>query len=120
VSKEHKAAISKDKMGGETKAALALMQDELKYMLTDHDKGLKEQMAEQSRKHAAKLAALKQLKMATQNLVTQKIMPPVHDYKVAAHFKSITKASEILFDGKPDNWPTFENHLIQEAGNPTI
>jgi hypothetical protein len=44
----------------------------------------------------------------------------VHEYKVAEHFKSTTKASETRFDGKPENWPTFENHLIREAENPTI
>jgi hypothetical protein len=58
--------------------------------------------------------------MATQHLVTQKTIPPVHDYKVAAHFKSITKVSETLFDENPDNWPAFENHLIREAEKPTI
>jgi hypothetical protein len=55
------------------------MQDELKIMLADHDKGLKEQVAEQSRKHAVKLSALKQSQMAMQNPFTQKTMPSVHD-----------------------------------------
>jgi hypothetical protein len=32
----------------------------------------------------------------------------------------MTKASETLFDGKPEKWPTFENHFIREAENPTI
>jgi hypothetical protein len=41
-------------------------------MPVDHDRGLKEKMAEQSRNHTAKLAALKQSQLAKQNLLTQK------------------------------------------------
>jgi hypothetical protein len=47
-------------------------------MMANHDKGLKEQMAEQSRKRAAELATLKQSQMATQNLFTQKNIPVHH------------------------------------------
>jgi hypothetical protein len=72
------------------------MQDELIHMLVGHDKDVKKQMAEQSRKHAAELAALKQSQMATHNLVTHKATPQVHSYKVSAHLKSMTKASEML------------------------
>jgi hypothetical protein len=32
----------------------------------------------------------------------------------------MTRASENLFDGIPEKWPTFENHLIRGAGNTTI
>jgi hypothetical protein len=32
----------------------------------------------------------------------------------------MTKPSEILFDGKPENWPKFEHHLLTETENPTI
>jgi hypothetical protein len=32
----------------------------------------------------------------------------------------MTKASDTFFDGKPENWPMFEDHLIKEAENPTI
>jgi hypothetical protein len=32
----------------------------------------------------------------------------------------MTKASEALFDGKPENGPTFENHLIRVPENLTI
>jgi hypothetical protein len=71
-------------MEDETKAAKASMQDELKCMLADHNKGLAEQMTKKSCKHMVELAALKQSQMATQNLVTQKTMPTVYDYRVAA------------------------------------
>jgi hypothetical protein len=56
----------------------------------------------------------------TQNLFTHKSMSLVHDYKVAAHFNSVTKASEMIFDGKPEKWQTFENHLIREVKKMTI
>jgi hypothetical protein len=58
--------------------------------------------------------------MATKNLFTQKSPTMVHNYKVAEHYKSMTKACDILFDGKPENWSMFEDHLIKEAENPTI
>jgi hypothetical protein len=32
----------------------------------------------------------------------------------------MTTPLEILFDGKPENWPEFEHHLLTETGNPTI
>jgi hypothetical protein len=47
-------------------------------------------------------------------------MPPVHDYTVAAQFDSMTNASDTLFDGNPEKWPTFENHLIRETKNAII
>jgi hypothetical protein len=40
--------IDKAKMEDKANAAKASMQDELKHMIADHDKGLKEQMVEQS------------------------------------------------------------------------
>jgi hypothetical protein len=32
----------------------------------------------------------------------------------------MTKPSDILFDGTPENWPEFEHHLLTEAKNQTI
>jgi hypothetical protein len=32
----------------------------------------------------------------------------------------MTKAIDIIFDGKPENWQAFEYHLVKESGNPTI
>jgi hypothetical protein len=58
--------------------------------------------------------------MVTQNLIAQKATSQVHDYKVAACFESMTKASITLFNRKLENWPTFESHLIREAENLTI
>jgi hypothetical protein len=60
--------------------------------------------------------------METQYLLTTKTMPtqPVNDHTASAHFTTMTKPSEILFDEKPKNWPEFEHHLLNEAENPTI
>jgi hypothetical protein len=44
----------------------------------------------------------------------------MNDHRTTAHFNAMTKPSEILFDGTPDNWPAFEHHLLTEAENPTI
>jgi acyl-CoA hydrolase len=74
MSKGHKAEFHKKNM--EDKAAQAAQQAmhvELKGMLADNDKGLKEQMANKSHKNSAELEALKQSQMATQKLIGQKL-----------------------------------------------
>jgi hypothetical protein len=80
------------------------------------------QLTEQAERHAIKIAAMKQTTMETQNLLTTKTMPtqPENDYRASAHFTAVTKACDVLFDGQPENWPTFKNHLLNEAENPTI
>jgi hypothetical protein len=45
---------------------------------------------------------------------------PVNDHRASAHFTMMTKPSEILFDGKPENWPEFEHHLLNKSEKPTI
>jgi hypothetical protein len=32
----------------------------------------------------------------------------------------MTKPYEILFDRKPENWPEYEHHLLNETENPTM
>jgi hypothetical protein len=93
------------------------MQETFKRMLANHDKGMKQQMAEQSIKQAAKLKALKKAQMALRSLLTHKNMslPLLQDYIISTYFTPMTKPSEILFDGKPENWPTFINHLKSET-----
>jgi hypothetical protein len=44
----------------------------------------------------------------------------MNDQRTATHFTEMTKPSETIFDGTPENWPTFEHHLLTEAENPTI
>jgi hypothetical protein len=115
------AEVQKNKMADEAaEATTKMMHSEMKGMWAAHEKGKKEQMAKQLRKHAVELDALKQSQMTTQNLFAHKDTPLVHEYKVAEHFIFMTKASETLFDGKPENWPTSENSLIWEATNTTI
>jgi hypothetical protein len=40
--------------------------------------------------------------------------------RASSHFTAMSKPSEILFDGKTENWPEFEHHLVHEAENPTM
>jgi hypothetical protein len=44
----------------------------------------------------------------------------MNDHRTTAHFNAMTKPSETIFDGTPDNWPAFEHHLLTEAEKPTI
>jgi hypothetical protein len=44
----------------------------------------------------------------------------MNDHRITSHFNTMTKASDTLFDGTPENWPIFEHHLLTEAENPTI
>jgi hypothetical protein len=44
----------------------------------------------------------------------------MNDSIMIAHFTVMTKASETLLDGTPENWSAFEHHLLTEAENPTI
>jgi hypothetical protein len=80
------------------------------------------QLREQEEKHTMEIAATKQANIDTQNMLTTKTTPvqKMNDHITVAHFKSMTKPSEKLFDGTPENWPAFEYHLLTEAKNPTI
>jgi hypothetical protein len=44
----------------------------------------------------------------------------MNDHRSTAHFNAMTKPSDTLFDGTPENWPAFEHHLLTETENPTI
>jgi hypothetical protein len=68
------------------------------------------------------IAAMKRDNLETQNLLTTKTTPAqtMNDHRTTAHFNAMTKPSEILFHGTPENWPVFEHHLLTEAENPTI
>jgi hypothetical protein len=39
-------------------------------------------------------------------------------HRSTAHFNAMTKPSDTLFYGTPDNWPAFEHHLLTKADNP--
>jgi hypothetical protein len=80
------------------------------------------QFKEQEEKHTMEIAALKRANLDTQNLLTIKTTPAqtMSDHRSTAHFNAMTRPSDTLFDGKPENWPAFEHHLLTEAENPTI
>jgi hypothetical protein len=60
----------------------------------------------------------------SQNLLRTKTIPSqtitMNDNRITGHFNAMTKASDTLFDGTPENWPIFKHHLLTEAENPTI
>jgi hypothetical protein len=68
------------------------------------------------------IAALKRANLDTQKLLTTNTTPSqtISDHRSTAHFNAMTKPSDTLFDGTPENWPAFEHHLLTEAENPTI
>jgi hypothetical protein len=80
------------------------------------------QLREQGEKHAMEITAMKRANLDTQNRLTTKTTPAqkMNDHRTTAHFIVMTKPSEKLFDGTPENWPAFEHHLLTEAKNPTI
>jgi hypothetical protein len=65
---------------------------------------------------------MKRANLDTQNMLTTKTTPAqtMNDHRSTAHFNAMTKPSDTLFDGTPENWPAFEHHLLTEAENPTI
>jgi hypothetical protein len=65
---------------------------------------------------------MKRANLDTQILVTKKTTPAqtINDNRTTAHFNAITKPSETLFDGTPENWLAFEHHLLTKSENPTI
>jgi hypothetical protein len=80
------------------------------------------QFKEQGEKHAMEIAAMKRSHLDTQNLLTTNTTPvqTMSDHRSTAHFNAMTKPSDTLFDGTPENWPAFEHHLLTEAETPTI
>jgi hypothetical protein len=80
------------------------------------------QLRDQGEKHAMEIEAMKRANLDTQNLLTTKATPAqtMNDHRTTAHFTAMTKPSETLFDGIPENWLAFEHHLLTESENPTI
>jgi hypothetical protein len=94
----------------------------MKKLIASFTENIQKQLRGQEEKHAMEIAAMKRANMDTQNLLTMKTSPTqtMNDHRTSAHFTAMTKPSEILFDGKPENWPEFEHHLLTETENPTI
>jgi hypothetical protein len=96
--------------------------DKIKKLFASLDKSTQKQLKEQGERHAMEIAAMKRANLDTQNLLTTKTTPAqtMNDHRTTAYFNAMTKPSETLFDGTPENWPAFEYHLLTEAENPTI
>jgi hypothetical protein len=94
----------------------------MKKLFADLARDNQKQFKEQEEKHTMKIAALKRANLDTQNFLTIKTTPAqtMSDHRSTAHFNAMTKPSDTLFDGAPENWPAFEHHLLTEAENPTI
>jgi hypothetical protein len=82
------------------------------------------QMKQQEERHAKAIADMRQANRDLHNLFTTKTTTPqnitMNDHRITAHFNTMTKASDTLFDGTPENNPIFEHHLLTESENPTI
>jgi hypothetical protein len=82
------------------------------------------QLKQQEEKHAKEIADNRQANRDTHDLLTTKAIPPqiitLNDHRITAHYNKMKKSSYTLFDGTPENWPIFDNHLLTEAENPTI
>jgi hypothetical protein len=94
----------------------------MKKIFATFNENTQKQLCEQEEKHAMEITAMKRANMDTHNLITTKTAPTqtMNDHRTSTHFTAMTKPSEILFDGKPENWPEFEHHLLTETENPTI
>jgi hypothetical protein len=94
----------------------------MKKLFADQVRDNRKQFKEQGEKHTMEIAALKRANLDTQKLLTNKATPAqtMSDHRSTAHFNAMTKASDTMFNGTPENWPASEHHLLTEAENPTI
>jgi hypothetical protein len=94
----------------------------MKKLFTNLAKNTQKQLREQGGKQAMEIAAMKRANLDTQNILTTKNTPAqsMNDHRKTSHFNTMTKRSETLFDGTPENWPAFKHHLLTENENPTI
>jgi hypothetical protein len=96
----------------------------MKKMFAALAKNTKLQLKQQEERNTKEIADMRQVNRDTHNLFTTKTIPPqtitMNDHRITAHFNTMTKASDTLFDGTPENWPIFEHHLLTEAENLTI
>jgi hypothetical protein len=94
----------------------------MKKLFADLSRDNQTQFKEQEEKHTMVIVALKRANLDTEKLLTTKTTPAqtMSDHRSTTHFNAMTKPSDTLFDGTPENWPAFEHHLLTEAENPTI
>jgi hypothetical protein len=96
--------------------------EEMEQLFANLARENQKQFKEQEEKHTMEIATLKRINLDTHNLLTTKTTPAqtMSDHRSTAHFNAMTKPSDTLFNGTPENWPAFEHHLLTEAENPTI
>jgi hypothetical protein len=98
--------------------------EKMKKMFAALANSTKLQLKKQEERHAKEIADMRQVNHDTHNLFTTKTTPPqtntMNDHRITANFNTMTKASDTLFDGTPENWPIFEHRLLTESENPTI
>jgi hypothetical protein len=96
--------------------------ENIKKLFANLAENTQKQLKEQGEKHAIEIVAMKRVNLDTHNILTTKTTPAqtMNDHRSTAHFNAMTKLSDTLFDGTPENWPAFEHHLLTEAKNPTI
>jgi hypothetical protein len=96
--------------------------EQMRQLFTDLAKDTQKQFKEQGEKHAMEIAATKRENWDTHHILATKTTPAhtMSDHRSTAHFNEMTKPSDTLFDGTPENWPAFEHHLLTKADNPTI
>jgi hypothetical protein len=96
----------------------------MKKLFSDLANSTNHQLIEQEARHAKEIADTRRVNRDTQNLLTTKTIPSqtitMNDHRITGHFNAMTKSSDTLFDGTPENWPIFEHHLLTEAENPTM
>jgi hypothetical protein len=96
--------------------------DKMKKLFADLARDNQKQFKEEEEKHSMEIAALKRANLDTHNILTTKATPAqtMSDHSKTAQFNEMTKPSDTMFNGTPENWPAFEHHLLTEAENPTI
>jgi hypothetical protein len=96
--------------------------ENIKKLFANLAENTQKQLKEQGEKHVMEIVAMKRANLDTHNILTTKTTPAqtMNEHRSTDHFNAMTKPSETLFDGTPENWPAFENHLLTEAENPTI
>jgi hypothetical protein len=82
-----------------------IIAEKIKKLFASLAKNTQKQLKEQGEKHAMEIAAMKRANLDTQNILTTKTTPAqtMNDHRTTAHFNAMTKPSETLFDGTPEN-----------------
>jgi dephospho-CoA kinase len=79
--------------------------EQIKKLFADLVRDNQNQFKEQREKHTMEIAALKRADLDTHNLLTTKTNPAqtMSDHRSTDHFNAMTKPSDTMFDGAPEN-----------------